>query len=205
MSSVEIYLGHEIDIRSEEAFLSKLSRDLENAGIDALIFGNFYASGSQLDFLVITDRFVCLVELKQYNNAIIGGVNGPWRILHPSGRETRPSDRNPYQQVLNAKYAISNRMNEFRKEGQAFYRDIQGVICIFPELHKNSDIDPLEYVRVLGYPEFLDFLRSCDTKPDWTLLSHERVSRIRLEISNLYTYSIRVEKLNAKETDTDCR
>ena len=79
--AVRIFWGDEPQVQSERDFLAQVEGDLLARGLEAVILVNFYTrSGSrQVDFLIAVDGHVCHVELKNYEHALEGSPNGPWR------------------------------------------------------------------------------------------------------------------------------
>jgi hypothetical protein len=87
--TVQVFIGDELQVRSERDFLAQVEGDLEATGLQAVILANFFTrSGSrQVDFLVATDAHACHVELKHYDCVLAGSTNGPGR---PAGPMERP-------------------------------------------------------------------------------------------------------------------
>jgi hypothetical protein len=157
-SKTDVYLGAPIEIDSERAFLYRLQADFEAAGKSGLILANFLLSPRQIDFLIIVDQVVCHVELKNLTAPICGGVNGEWRLQLPDGTVRALDRENPYRQALDGKYALSDEMHAYLRRhptvnsnhGQKFYKYIESVVCIYPDLAAGSILPSDRKVHVLG-------------------------------------------------------
>lgn len=179
-TTIEVYLGAPIEIESERRFLSNLCADLKARGLSALILANFQLPAHkpihQIDFLVILDREVCHVELKNLTAPASGKANGLWYLQLPDGSK-KSLHGNPYRQSLECKYAISDQMHRSAKRvvalsepasGKKFYRQFDSVVCVFPDLMSGSDVPSDNRVRVLGYPALLEQLTTRDCRPSWS-------------------------------------
>ncbi len=177
-NAIDVFLGDPLEHRSERDFLARLKADLFQRQVGGLVFANFYAGRDlrQVDFLIVTNTLACHVELKSLQEALVGGPNGPWQVRSTDGT-LKPLDReNPYQQTLQCKYAISDSMREFARrtpetpqtQGPHF-KQIESVLCIYPELVRGSQVPTNSYVRTMGYDALLEFLCRTTRNPGWTL------------------------------------
>src|ERR1700680_5146939 len=100
-ATIEIFWGEPPRERSETDFLNQLVADLKSSGTSATILVNYFtiSSSRQIDFLVITERHVCHVELKNYPSFLAGGTNGPWSVRRPDGTTEEIDRQNPYTQA----------------------------------------------------------------------------------------------------------
>jgi len=178
--TIDVYCGDPIGVESERIFLERLSADLLALNAPALILANFLPPQNplQIDFLVVTLRCVCHVELKKLTAPVVGGANGPWQLQMPDGSRRSLDAKNPYRQALDGKYAISDQMHAFASNdpsvpslagGKKFYSHLESVVCIFPELLPGSSVYEDHKVRVLGYRDFLTLLATRQTNPGWTM------------------------------------
>lgn len=177
---VEVFLGGPIEDPGEQRVLSRLRADLEQRGVAARIFANFFAGPQQrqIDLLVVTEHRMVQVEVKSADPRfpIIGGVNGDWLKVLPNGPPER-LDRNYYNQAQQATYALSDAMRALTKKGQVppakngkeFFKDIDTVICFHPSVPVGSGVEPSKYVHLIGYDELVDRLTQRGPRPPWSL------------------------------------
>jgi hypothetical protein len=177
--TIDIYCGSPIEIESEKLFLEKLRADLIALGQSALIFANFIPNRNphQIDFLLVTARCACHVELKNLTAPVVGRVNGPWSLILPDGTLSSLETKNPYRQALDGKFAISDEMHVFARSDPSipmpaapakFYKQLESVVCIYPQLLPGSSVYDDHKVRVRGYPALLTLLSTQQTRPAWT-------------------------------------
>lgn len=176
--TIETFWGEEPRIRSEVQFLDQLKADLDSCGIAATILVNFFTKSSlrQIDFLVITDRHVCHVELKNYTDPLVGYINGLWSSRRADGSLKVIDRQNPYVQALECKYALSDDMYSLAAQDDSiptpskgkFYTQFDSVVCIFPRLEDESQVPNDFKVKTLGYSDFFTFLTSPGAHPPWT-------------------------------------
>src|SRR5690348_6988376 len=83
----DVFWNAKPDVASELAFLDQLRADLKRAKVSATILANYFTNSRsrQVDFLVVTERHVCHVELKNYVGELHGEKNGPWSIVKDDG------------------------------------------------------------------------------------------------------------------------
>ncbi|MBB6373789.1 hypothetical protein BKA01_001011 [Pseudonocardia eucalypti] len=175
---MQIFWGSEPAHQSERDFLRTLGADFEQAGVDALVLANFYLCNAlQVDFLVITSKSVCHIELKNYDGKLRGGRNGAWQVRDANGSWREMSSVNPYEQTVRQRFALSDDLQAFAtKHGELarpprgqFYRWFESVTCIFPKMAVGSKV-PSDYkVQTLGYPETVSLACGTDTSFPWTL------------------------------------
>jgi hypothetical protein len=179
MTHIEVFWSEPPREKSETQFLNQFQADLKRSGISATILANYFTASRsrQIDFLVITEKHVCHVELKQYPPLLIGGTNGPWSTRRPDGTLEEIDRQNPYTQAFDCKMAISDDMRVIAQQdstvpqparGAEFYRQIDSVVCIFPRLDAGSQVPDDFKVRTLGYAEFVRFLTAPGKHPGWT-------------------------------------
>ena len=177
-ATIEIFWGDAPREKSETDFLNQLVADLKNSGISATILANYFTtcSSRQVDFLVITERHVCHVELKHYPPILVGGTNGPWSARRSDGTLEEIDRQNPYTQAYECKMAISDDMHVVAEQnstvprpapGGKFFKQIDSVVCVFPRLDPQSQVPDDYKVRTLGYAEFVRFLTTAGKHPAW--------------------------------------
>jgi hypothetical protein len=177
--TIDLYCGSPIEIESEKLFFGKLSADLIARGQPALIFANFFPRRNphQIDFLVVTACCACHIELKKLTAPVIGSINGPWSLKMPDNSLSPLEPKNPYRQALDGKFAISDEMHVFVAAdptiprpavGGKFYKRLESVVCVYPELLPGSSVYQDHKVRICGYPDLLALLSKQQTKPAWT-------------------------------------
>ncbi|HLN28165.1 MAG TPA: NERD domain-containing protein [Gemmataceae bacterium] len=175
---IDIFCGSPLEIESEILFLDDLTSTLEAWGQPAVICANFLTERDphQIDFLVITGRCACHVELKHLTAPVLGKVNGRWELQLPDGRP-KTLDGNPYRQALDAKYAISDAMHDFAKitpdiprppNNDKFFKTFESVVCVSPKVLPGSQVPSDFRVRVMGFDEFLQFLSGRELNPGWS-------------------------------------
>lgn len=173
---VQVFLGDPVEDGDERRVLNRLSADLSRRGIPARIYANFVAIGKQqrqVDLLVVTDVRCIQVEVKSFglDLPLIGQANGPWRQLLPDGQE-RHLDRNYFRQAREATFAVSDVMRTLAKRGDVpsdgpFYRHLDTVVCLCPEVPMGSKFDRFEHVDVIGYDQLVDRLAAQGPRPNW--------------------------------------
>jgi hypothetical protein len=186
--AVQIFWGDEPQVQSERDFLVQLEGDLLASNLRAVILANFYTrSGSrQVDFLIATGGHVCHVELKNYERALVGSPNGPWRSRRADGTTDVINGQNPYHQASGCKMALSDDMASLAAHeadiprpagGRKFFTQFDSVVCVFPRLADGSKV-PYDYrVKTLGYSDFFAFLASPGKHPKWSPLHWEAFIR----------------------------
>ncbi|WP_162235325.1 nuclease-related domain-containing protein, partial [Sphingomonas sp. Leaf10] len=86
-TSVRSFSGDPVCNRAENACARRLQRDLETAGIDAVVLRNIIIGPQrrQIDLIVATASTAVVVEIKGYTHPVSGGVNGPWSLERDDG------------------------------------------------------------------------------------------------------------------------
>lgn len=174
--SVEVYLGNNIALPSEQEFLARLKKDLQRHGVAARILANVLVGrdGRQLDFLIITDQRVVHTELKTFPGPILDAPrNGPWSVR--VGATNVREHGNPARQAIEITYALSDALHAFAARVSApgptnekFYRDIDTVVCAFPAVPDGSQLQTYRFVDVVGYDALLHRLTEPGPAPAWS-------------------------------------
>src|SRR5271170_7846834 len=148
MPTIELLIGS--PVAGEEArFLKQLFADF--AAQNVLILANFDVGNAnrsrQIDFVVVTESHTELLELKNFNGPILGSDNGPWKLKNFSGQFVEYPGENPWAQASQAKFVLSDAMRAFSSGGaapsamnQAFYREFDASVCIFPQITTGSQV-----------------------------------------------------------------
>jgi hypothetical protein len=169
-----VFVGHPPNDPTEQKFLRQLRLDLEAREVPALVLANLEVSRArrQLDFLIATPFRTVQCELKGFHWPVIGTANGLWVQVAPDG-ERRTLDTNPSRQAKEITYALSDEMKTFARKVKVprpngnFYRDVDTVVCVFPEIPAGSDIDTHPHVTALGYQDLLARLATEGPRLAW--------------------------------------
>ena len=177
MTSVEVFWGGEPEHQSEREFLAQLRAELEGQQHGALILANFYLSGGlQVDFLIITPDRLCHIELKHYDEPLVGDKNGPWKVRQADGSLREVERQNPYAQATRQRFALSDDLRRFAETEAAgipapprkeFYRWFDSVVCIFPALAEGSSVPGDFKVKTLDYTDMVRLLTSSTQRFPW--------------------------------------
>jgi hypothetical protein len=174
--TIQVFLGDPIEDDDEQRVLNRLRADLGRRGIPARIYANFVATGKQqrqVDLLVVTAARCVQLEVKNLDPdlPLIGQANGPWRQVLPGGQQ-RHLDRNYFRQAREATFAISDVMRTLARRGDVpadgqFYRHVDTVVCLHPDIPAKSKLDRFEHVSVIGYDQLADRLAAPGPRPRW--------------------------------------
>ena len=194
--AIAIYIGAPVSIGSEANALCQLHNDLRSAGISAALLVNFHVDGRQIDCVVITERQATMLDFKNLNGPISGGVNGPWMLRDYGGAERPYEGENPYQQGVAAKFALANALKKFHRtanvgvvpdKGQ-FARLLNAAVCVFPGIAAGSSVTKGDFkCRVWSYAEALSEITTRQLDPRWSmeewtrLAEHLHLERVSLE------------------------
>jgi hypothetical protein len=176
---LEIMIGAPV-AGSEATVLQQISRDFGN--LDVLLLVNFEVNHRQIDFLIVTNNYAAIIELKCFRGPIFGDINGAWLLEDFTQQKKSYAGGNPWQQALGQKYAISGAMATFQANhrnapqplGKAFYSEFDAIVCVYPEIDLRSQVTKGDFkVKVLSYDDVRRSVR-VETKPlSWTA-SHWR-------------------------------
>src|SRR5271169_3338388 len=146
--TTEILIGSPLE--GEEAqFLVRLCSDLSDT---CLVLANFEVvsrnTSRQIDFLIVSETNRGLIELKCFRGPVLGSENGAWSLRDFAKNLVPYAGENPWNQAVQAKYALSDEMSMFAKshpEIQApsdthFYKEFDATVCIFPGVHPDSKL-----------------------------------------------------------------
>ncbi|WP_406698416.1 nuclease-related domain-containing protein [Singulisphaera sp. Ch08] len=175
-TTIDLFIGSPIEHDSEKDFLEQLSAEFHARHQPALVFANFFPlrNPHQIDFLVVTASCACHVELKRLTAPVVGGLNGLWSLRRPDGSLMPLEAKNPYRQTLDGKLAISDEMHAFARTnpslpvlapGAKFFKHLESVVCVFPELLPGSSIPDDHKVRSRGFQGLLKLFDERNTHP----------------------------------------
>ncbi len=164
--TVELWYGSWSEHRSEQQVLIDLYEYLHPQQFHTILLSNFRAGQSnEIDLVVLKENAIFVAEIKHSEDKLVGGQEGPWKIVNLDGREVMfPGGANPYKQVIHN----YQRLKDWLENNQADFcidldlasppnfKKIGSYIVVHPHLHPNSklDIDPFP-VHAVGLPKFL--------------------------------------------------
>src|SRR5713101_1524065 len=176
--TIELLIGSPVS--GEEArFLKQLFADFD--GQNVLILANFDVSSAsrsrQIDFVVVTDSHTELLEHKNFNGPVFGSDNGAWKLKSFSGHLVEYQGENPWSQASQAKFVLSDAMRAFSSGGaapgplnQAFYREFDASVCIYPQIATGSQLTAGNFKAwVRGYQDCLTSIRSRPIPSNWRI------------------------------------
>ena len=156
-NGVRVVYGAPVEDVTEQRLLRRLVADLEVEGIEALLLANFQIGYRhlQIDLVVATPRFACVVEIKGYRYPVQGRINGPWTLLR-NGELKSLGRKNPYCQARDARYAIVDELKLRRVDHvEKWLPSISGIVCLFPAPPEGSEIPPGDFKAYIGGYETL--------------------------------------------------
>lgn len=133
---VRIFIGDRIEYESERIALKTIFESLSEQKRPALILVNISVGDRQLDFVVVQEDSVTVIEVKGYFRPVSGGQNGEWLMKLATGSSKRL--RNPYRQTLGAVNALRDSMREFDSVEPPYPA---GMLVFVPRIPSSSDID----------------------------------------------------------------
>jgi hypothetical protein len=132
-----------------------------------LILANFSVGGRTVDLVIVKHDAIFIVELKHCDGRVIGSVNGPWFVEGRNGERKRlnPGRKNPYNQVISYFHALTNFLNEHRREflseqkaNNIDFRTCKRVVVISPTMQEGSEIELDWKVELKGLDELPAYL-----------------------------------------------
>ena len=116
--AVQVWIGEKPEHPNERRAIMSLANGLERLDGLHLILANFSIGGRTVDLVIIKHDAIFIVELKHCDGRVIGSVNGPWFVEGRNGERKRlnPGRKNPYNQVISYFHALTNFLNEHRRE-----------------------------------------------------------------------------------------
>ena len=177
-TEIKLLVGDPVADPAELNLIKRLRTDLEQRGVPAVMYANFFTNARQrrqIDLLVRTEARTAHVEIKGFNHEypVRGGQNGEWVQVLPGGEE-RSLDKNCGWQARDGSYAISDAMRNLAKDGRVtpcdkdFFRHIDSIVAIWETVPDSSDIDPPDFVTVMGYSELVERLAEPGPAVPWS-------------------------------------
>lgn len=175
--SAEIWIGTEPK-GYEERLLRDLHRGLAEAPDSYVLLSNFTVGGREIDLLTLKEGAIFLCECKWVNGPVQGGINGEWQVQAADGpRPVNACRENPYQQMVQSFYALSNWLeghkddflSDGKKEQLVFRTDrntsngaqrvrIRSLLVFYPDLDPASELELDWKVLPLGYPALMPYV-----------------------------------------------
>ncbi|MCU0494890.1 MAG: NERD domain-containing protein, partial [Chloroflexaceae bacterium] len=164
---VQVWVGEKPEHPNERRAIMALAQGLERLDGLYLILANFSVTGNNIDLVIIKHDAVFIVELKHCDGRVFGGVNGPWFVESANGERKRlnPGRKNPYNQVIAYFYALTNFLNERRRDflsaqktNSVDFRTCKRVVVIGPRIQEGSKIELDWKVELRGLDELPIFL-----------------------------------------------
>lgn len=114
MQYLEIYVGGDIVHRSELDVIQALSEFSETHAFPLMVLANVTLAARQIDFIIVSERGVHVVDAKSTVLPVRGGENGDWSRLQADG--TWCWYTNGYAQVLDCKNVLRDALKkDFQK------------------------------------------------------------------------------------------
>lgn len=147
--AVQVWIGEKPEHPNERRAIVALANGLDRLEGLYLVLSNFHVGGRTIDMTIIKHDAIFIIELKNCNGKIIGGVNGPWYVegTHGELKQLNPGRSNPYNQVISCYYSLTNFLNEHRsqifsaqKARQVNFRTCKRLVVIAPRIPPGSEI-----------------------------------------------------------------
>src|SRR5258708_1175434 len=159
---VDLYVGALIEHASEKQVLEYLFSHFTNSGRNATILANYNLLGRQIDFVVGSSGLTLVIEVKSYSRAVRGGLNGNWETKSASGGWRKI--RNPYIQVLDAKYVLRDAMQRFACDELQYP---EAAVVIVPCIPIGSQINPGDFKAAITGLDGMERCLSISSKCVW--------------------------------------
>lgn len=101
------YLAQEFEYPHEREMFDELINKLEVSLKDhkAILVGNFFLKGRQIDAALFKDDAIIVIELKDYSGKVEGGEEGKWKVGNTEME-------NPYKQVHSYKFGLLDKLRD---------------------------------------------------------------------------------------------
>ncbi|WP_129631223.1 nuclease-related domain-containing protein [Candidatus Oscillochloris fontis] len=165
--AVQVWIGDKPEHPNERRAIMSLANGFDRLDGLHLILANFSVGGRTIDLVIIKRDAVFIIELKHCDGRVIGTVNGPWFVEGRNGEQKRlnPGRKNPYNQVISYFHALTNFLNEHRREflseqkaSNVDFRTCKRVVVIAPTLEPDSEIELDWKVQLKGLDELPAYL-----------------------------------------------
>jgi hypothetical protein len=141
--AVQVWIGEKPEHPQERRAIMALANGLDRLEGLYLLLANFNVGGRNVDLVIIKADAIFIIELKHCDGKVTGTVNGPWYVEGRNGEQKRlnPGRKNPYNQVISYFHALTNFLNEHRREflsaqksSDVDFRTCKRVVVIAPSL-----------------------------------------------------------------------
>ncbi len=165
--AVQVWIGEKPEHPNERRAIMALANGLHQLEGLYLILANFSVGGRTTDLVIVKHDAIFIVELKHCDGRVIGSVNGPWFVEGRNGERKRlnPGRKNPYNQVISYFHALTNFLNEHRREflseqkaADLDFRTCKRVVVIAPGIQEGSEIELDWKVELKGLDELPSYL-----------------------------------------------
>ncbi len=165
--AVQVWIGEKPEHPNERRAIMALANGLDRLDGMHFILANFSVGGRTIDLVIIKRDAVFIIELKHCDGRVLGTVNGPWFVEGRNGEQKRlnPGRKNPYNQVISYFHALTNFLNEHRREflseqkaSNVDFRTCKRVVVIAPTLEPDSEIELDWKVQLKGLDELPAYL-----------------------------------------------
>lgn len=168
MHTIELYSGDSKRLNSsEEAVLKRVLDWLNDRGISAVIFTNFWLGNTQVDILLGMEGKTFQLEVKGHRGRIVGQQNGEWIRVDEKGVVT--SHRNGFLQALSANQELLNHMQRIvGQDEKVAYPN--GIVVFEGNIAHKSDIYHDSRVRMCDLDNLTEMLsRPISNRGGWPL------------------------------------
>lgn len=165
--AVQIWIGEKPEHPNERRAIMALANGLDRLEGLYLVLANFSVGGRTVDLVIIKHDAIFIIELKHCDGRVLGSVNGPWFVEGRNGEQKRlnPGRKNPYNQVISYFHALTNFLNEHRREflsaqkaSNVDFRTCKRVVVIAPTIQEGSEIELDWKVELKGLDELPAYL-----------------------------------------------
>ena len=165
--AVQVWIGEKPEHPNERRAIVALANSLQQLEGLYLILANFSVGGRTVDLVIIKHDAIFILELKHCDGRVIGSVNGPWLVEGRNGEQKRlnPGRKNPYNQVISYFHALTNFLNEHRREflsvqkaNDVDFRTCKRAVVIAPAIQEDSEIELDWKVELKGLDELPAYL-----------------------------------------------
>ncbi|KAB8333896.1 NERD domain-containing protein [Scytonema tolypothrichoides VB-61278] len=165
--AVQVWIGEKPEHPNERRAIMALANGLDRLEGLYLVLANFSVGGRTVDLVIVKHDAIFIIELKHCDGRVLGSVNGPWFVEGRNGERKRlnPGRKNPYNQVISYFHALTNFLNEHRREflseqkaNDIDFRTCKRVVVIAPTIQEGSEIELDWKVELKGMDELPAYL-----------------------------------------------
>lgn len=162
--SVELYIGTTIEYASERRVLKSLLQLLNVNGMPSIIFANFNLGDRQLDFVVATEQWVLVIEVKGFTRPIRGEKNGRWQLQ--VGSDDWKPVQNAYLQALQGSLRLRDAMRASCRHDVPYPK---AAVVFAPSIPEGSTVPRGDFKVSIGDLTLLDDLSAFSTQVSLSL------------------------------------